>query len=90
MQASRVSLVSVSAAFCCLLAPLPLPVRPPRPPLRQNPSSDPRATPSPSTCRPQANAARRFFIGGNFKANGSVADATKLISQLNSATIASK
>ena len=30
----------------------------------------------------------KFFIGGNFKANGTVADATKLIATLNTATIA--
>ena len=33
---------------------------------------------------------RKFFVGGNFKANGSLADAQKLIATLNAGTIASR
>ena len=33
---------------------------------------------------------RKFFVGGNFKANGSLADAAKLLATLNSGLIASR
>lgn len=53
-----------------------------------------RAVDAPSFARIFTRHARsslpaRFFVGGNFKANGSVADAQKLIATLNAGTIAS-
>jgi hypothetical protein len=58
------------------------------PPHPQHPSKirSPLTLPHPSTRAPTDRS--KFFIGGNFKANGSLADATKLIATLNNSTIA--
>jgi hypothetical protein len=50
------------------------------------PSTRPPPALAPRTFPPHHGS--KFFIGGNFKANGTVADAQKLIATLNSATIA--